>query len=57
MSWPQIACIIAATAAPFFLWGFKRGYARAWREIEGRSTLMRSAGDKAWADNLSEGGS
>ena len=40
-----IAVIIVATAVPTFLWGYKRGYARATADHYGPAVLQQSAAE------------
>ena len=55
MSWPQILAIVACTAVPFFIYGYKVGHRHAWREVNTRARFLQSAVDKAWSDSASEG--
>jgi hypothetical protein len=55
MSLAQICVIVAATAVPFFLWGYKRGYRKATADTYGPDTLMDSAVDLALKDSTTIG--
>ena len=49
MSLAQIAVIVIATAVPFFLWGYKRGYKKATADTEGKWSA------KAWMHQIKSG--
>lgn len=53
--WPIICVIVIATGAPCFLWGYRKGYAKATADTYGPDVLVNSAGVLGLIDNSSEG--